>query len=111
GIFLDGQLISAPTVQQAITDGTAIISGNFSVQQAKELATRLNSGALPVPIKLISQETVGATLGKESVQKSVQAGLIGLLLIIIFMLVYYRLPGALAAVALLIYAVVSFAVF
>ena len=110
-IFLDGQILSAPTVQNAITDGTAIITGNFTVQQAKDLATRLNSGALPVPIKLISQETVGATLGKESVQKSVEAGIIGLLMIVIFMIVYYRFPGFLATLALLVYAVVSFAIF
>lgn len=110
-IFLDGQLLSAPTVQNAITDGTAVITGNFTVQQAKDLATRLNSGALPVPIKLISQETVGATLGKESVQKSVEAGIIGLIMIVIFMIVYYRFPGLLATFALLIYAVVSFAIF
>ena len=69
GIFLDGQLLSAPIVQSAITDGTAVITGNFTVQQAKDLANSLNSGALPVPIKLISQETVGATLGKDSVQQ------------------------------------------
>jgi len=110
-VFLDGQLLTAPTVQNAITDGTAVITGNFTVQEAKDLATRLNSGALPVPIKLISQETVGATLGKESVQKSVEAGIIGLLLIVLFMIIYYRFPGVLAILALLIYAVVAFAVF
>ncbi len=110
-IFLDGQILSAPTVQGAITDGVAVITGNFSVQQAKDLATRLNSGALPVPIHLISQENVGATLGKESVQKSVVAGVIGLVMIILFMLIYYRFPGLLATFALLIYAVVSFAIF
>lgn len=110
-IFLDGQILSAPTVQSAITDGVAVITGNFTVQQAKDLATRLNSGALPVPIQLISQQNVGASLGKESVQKSVVAGLIGLLMIIVFMIVYYRFPGFLAAIALLIYACVSLAVF
>lgn len=110
-IFLDGQLLSAPTVQSAITDGTAIITGNFTVDDAKALATRLNSGALPVPIKLISQQTVGATLGKESVQKSVEAGLIGLMMIVLFMIIYYRFPGLLAAFALFIYALVAFAVF
>jgi preprotein translocase subunit SecD len=110
-IFLDGQVLSAPTVQNAIKDGVAIITGNFTVQDAKALATRLNSGALPVPIKLISQQNVGATLGKESVQKSVVAGLIGLLMIAIFMMVYYRFPGFLAVIALLLYAVVSFSVF
>lgn len=110
-IFLDGQLISAPTVQSAITDGTAVITGNFTVQQAKDLANSLNSGALPVPIKLISQQTVGATLGKSSVEKSIEAGIIGLLMIVLFMIVYYRFPGLLAVFALLIYAVVSFAIF
>lgn len=110
-IFLDGQLLSAPTVQSAITDGVAIITGNFTTDQAKQLATRLNSGALPVPIKLISQQTVGATLGKESVQKSIVAGLIGMALIVLFMIMYYRFPGLLAVFALLIYAAVSFAVF
>jgi protein-export membrane protein SecD len=110
-IFLDGQLLSAPTVQDAITNGTAVITGNFTVQQAKDLANSLNSGALPVPIKLISQETVGATLGKESVQKSVEAGIIGLIMIVLFMIIYYRFPGLLATFALLIYAMVSFAIF
>lgn len=110
-IFLDGQIISAPTVQTAITDGIAVISGNFTPDQAKELATRLNSGALPVPIKLISQENVGATLGQESIQKSLIAGIIGLIIIALFMLLNYRLPGLLAVIALLIYTVVAFAVF
>jgi preprotein translocase subunit SecD len=110
-IFLDGQVISAPTVQTAITDGIAIISGNFSADEAKALATRLNSGALPVPIKLVSQQNVGATLGRESIQKSIVAGLIGLLLIALFMIIYYRFPGVLAIVALIIYALISFAIF
>jgi preprotein translocase subunit SecD len=110
-IFLDGSLLSAPVVQSAITDGTAVITGNFTVQQAKDLANSLNSGALPVPIKLISQQTVGATLGKNSVEQSVVAGLIGLLMIILFMIIYYRFPGLLATFALFIYALVSFAIF
>ena len=110
-IFLDGQELSAPTVQGAITDGTAVITGNFTVQQAKDLATRLNSGALPVPIHLISQQNVGATLGKESVQKSVEAGIIGLIMIALFMIFYYRFPGLLATFALVIYSIVAFAVF
>jgi preprotein translocase subunit SecD len=110
-VFLDGQLLTAPTVDAAITSGTAVITGNFTVQQAKDLANSLNSGALPVPIKLISQENVGATLGKESVQQSVTAGIIGLLLIVLFMIIYYRFPGVLATLALFIYAVVSFAIF
>lgn len=110
-IFLDGNLVSAPVVQNAITDGVAIISGNFNVQQAKELAVRLNSGALPVPIKLIFQQNVGATLGKESIQKSLIAGILGLILIALFMISYYRLPGLLATFALIIYALISLAIF
>jgi protein-export membrane protein SecD len=110
-IFLDGQIISAPTVQSAITDGIAIISGNFVPKEAKELATRLNSGALPVPIKLISQQNVGATLGKESIHKSIIAGIIGLLLIAFFMIANYRIPGMLAVLALLVYTIVTLAVF
>ncbi|MBL8030017.1 MAG: preprotein translocase subunit SecD [Candidatus Doudnabacteria bacterium] len=110
-IVLDGQIISAPTVQTAITDGVAIISGNFGVAEARELASRLNSGALPVPIELVSQQNIGATLGKESIQKSVMAGFIGLVLIALFMLVFYRFPGLLAVIALLIYTLLSLAVF
>lgn len=110
-IFLDGQVISAPTVQSAITDGTAIISGNFTTEEAKQLATRLNSGALPVPIKLISQQNVGATLGNESIRQSIIAGIIGFLLIVLFMILYYRLPGLLAVIALAIYVLISFAIF
>ncbi len=110
-IFLDGQVLSAPTVQSAITDGVAVISGSFTLEQAKALATSLNSGALPVPIHLISQQTVGATLGQSSVQKSVEAGIIGIILIALFMVMYYRFPGFLAVCALLVYGLVSFAVF
>lgn len=110
-IFLDGQIISAPVVQAAITDGTAIITGNFTTQEAKDLVSRLNSGALPVPIKLLSQQNVGATLGQDSIQKSLIAGIIGMLLIALFMIMYYRFPGLLAVVALLVYAAVSFSIF
>ncbi|HEX3099418.1 MAG TPA: preprotein translocase subunit SecD [Patescibacteria group bacterium] len=110
-IFLDGKVLSAPTVQTAITNGEAVISGNFTADSAKELATRLNSGALPVPIKLISQQNVGATLGQESINKSVIAGIIGMLLIIIFMIANYRFPGVLAIFALIIYILLSVAVF
>lgn len=110
-IFIDGQMIDQPTVQNAITDGQAVITGQFTVDQAKALVTNLNSGALPVPIKLISQQTVGPTLGASSVQKSIIAGVLGLLLIILFMLIYYRLPGLVAIAALAVYALLSFAVF
>ncbi len=110
-IFLDGQVLSAPTVQSAITDGQAIITGQFTVQQAKNLVTRLNSGALPVPIHLIEQQNVGATLGLSSVQKSVEAGLIGFAIVALFMIIYYRLPGVLAVLALSIYTLISLALF
>lgn len=110
-IFLDGQIISAPTVQSAITNGEAIITGNFTADEAKQLATRLNSGALPVPISLVSQQNVGATLGQESIHKSLIAGLIGLILIAIFMVANYRFPGVLAIAALIIYTLMSVAVF
>ena len=85
-IFLDKNLLSAPTVQGKIDSDSAVITGNFNVQEAKQLAIQLNAGALPVPIELVSQSNIGATLGTESVQKSVVAGLIGLLLVILFML-------------------------
>jgi preprotein translocase subunit SecD len=110
-IFLDDQIISAPTVQNAITDGRAIITGQFTLPEAKELVTRLNSGALPVPIKLISQQNVGATLGLLSVKESVAAGLIGFAMIALFMIIYYRLPGFIAVISLAIYVVLSLAMF
>jgi preprotein translocase subunit SecD len=110
-IFLDGQILSAPTVNTPITDGQAIITGQFTVQSAKDLVTRLNAGALPVPIKLVQQENVGATLGLQSVRKSVGAGLIGFAIVALFMIIYYRLPGVLAVIALSIYTALSLAIF
>ena len=110
-IFLDGTPISAPTVSQPITDGNAVINGSFSLKEAKQLSQRLNAGALPVPIKLIGQQTVGPSLGKISLQKSLFAGLVGLAAVILFMIFYYRLPGFLASVALLFYVILALAVF
>lgn len=109
-IFLDGQPISTPTVQEAIKDGKAVINGKFTLPEAKLLAQRLNAGALPVPINMISQKTVGASLGNESVNQSVKAGILSLILICLFMILYYRLPGLVASIALLFYAVVVVAV-
>lgn len=111
GIFLDGEAISTPVVNEPIKDGQAQISGNFSVLEAKELVKNINLGALPVPIELIGQTTVGATLGQESVNKSLLAGYIGLLAAALFMLVFYRLPGLLSVIALVIYSVLTLAVF
>ncbi len=110
-IVLDGQILSAPTVQSVITNGEAYITGNFTAEEAKQLATRLNSGALPVPINLVSQQNVGASLGQESIEQSLIAGLIGLLLVALFMISYYRYPGLLAVLALIIYILVSIAIF
>lgn len=110
-IFLDGEIISAPTVQAAITDGIAVITNIGNLQEAKELVTRLNSGALPVPIALVSQQNVGATLGMDSLNKSIQAGIIGFIIVALYMLVYYRLPGLVAVVALVVYSIISLAVF
>jgi preprotein translocase subunit SecD len=110
-ILIDGVIISAPVVQERIGQGNAVISGDFTLDEAKDLARNLNAGALPVPIELISRQTVGATLGRESVQKSLVAGLIGLLAVAIFMIAYYRLPGVLAVLALIIYALIVLALF
>ncbi len=110
-IIRDNGIISAPNVQQEINAGEATISGQFAIEEAKELATKLNSGKLPVPLKLAEQRTVGPTLGQDSVQKSLVAGLIGLALVAMFMIFYYRLPGVLAVAALLIYASLMVALF
>lgn len=109
-IFLDDQLVMAPTVQNVITDGRAIVSGGFTLNDAKTLAIQLNAGALPVPIKIVEQRNVGATLGAESVAKSVVAGVIGLVVIWIFMVINYGFKGVLASFALAIYVLVSLAV-
>ncbi len=109
-IVLDNNLVTAPVVQTAITDGKAVISGNFTVATAKTLAIELNAGTLPVPIKIIAQRNVGASLGSDSIVKSVVAGVIGLVIVAIFMIVNYGLKGLLADVALLIYILVSLAV-
>ena len=110
-IFLDGQVISAPVVQTEITNGNAVINGSFTIDDAKVLAQRLQAGALPVPIHLIAQQTVGPTLGQDSVNKSIVAGLWGFLFIMAFMLFWYRLPGLFAIVSLTLYVGISFAIF
>jgi len=111
-IFLDGQMISAPTVQAEITDGKAIISGSFTVESAKDLARRLNEGALPVPINdPIRQESVESSLGQLSLEKSLKAGMIGFIIVVIFMIIYYRFLGVVASLALLIYSGLMISVF
>ena len=110
-IFLDEELISAPTVQSEIKDGKAVITGKFTMQEAKNLALQFNAGALPVPIKIAEQRNVGATLGSDSIQKSLFAGVIAFISIIIFMLIYYRIPGLMAVLALLIYSLGVMSIF
>ena len=105
GMFLDGVPISVPIIREAIPDGTAVISGNFTPEEAKELARNLNFGALPVPIELISTQTVSGTLGGEAVQAGLMAGVWGVVAVILFMILWYRLPGLIASVALAVYIV------
>lgn len=110
-IFLDDNPVTAPTVQEAILDGRAIISGNFTVEAAKKLSIQLTAGALPLPIKIIEQKNIGATLGSESVTKSLFAGLIGFGIIWLFMLANYGKKGALANIALTLYVMLSLSLF
>lgn len=111
GIFLDNWPVTIPVVQQEITDGRAVITGNFTTDQAKQLAIQLNAGALPAPIEIIQQRSVGATLGKESVEKSLQAGLVGLVVVMVFMVAYYGKLGLIADVGLIIYGLITLAIY
>jgi len=110
-IYLDNYPISSPTVNEKITGGKAVITGKFTIQEANLLAQRLNAGALPVPISLINQQTVGATLGHDSLVASLKAGLYAFLLVAIFMILFYRFPGLLAVFSLLIYSLLVLAIF
>src|SRR3989344_3202110 len=110
-IYIDGIPISAPTVQEKIAGGKAQISGNFTVEEARSLQRHLNAGALPVPISLVSQQSVGPILGKASLEQSLKAGILGLLAVMAFMTFVYRLPGFLASIALVIYAILNLALF
>ncbi|MBI3115180.1 MAG: protein translocase subunit SecD [Candidatus Kerfeldbacteria bacterium] len=111
GIFLDGLPISEPIVQTEITTGEATISGDFDLSEAKELAQRLNAGALPVPITLVNQTTVGPTLGRVSIERSFFAGLVGLAAVVLFMLLQYRFLGFIAVLSLFAYTALTFAIF
>jgi preprotein translocase subunit SecD len=106
-IFLDGQLLMAPTVKTIITEGKASISGGFDTKSAKELSVQLNAGALPLPISLIHPSTIGATLGQDSLNKGIFAGLIGLILVALFMIGNYGKVGIIADIGLLIYALIT----
>lgn len=116
GIFLDNRLLSAPTVDVQYADtgivgGSAVISGNFNAEQSGDLAIQLRGGALPLPVEVAETRTVGPTLGRDSIERSLYAAIVGLILVLIFMGVYYRLPGILADIALVVYALLTWAAF
>ena len=110
-IFLDGSPISTPVVQQEILGGNAVITGQFTTDEAKNLSIQLNAGALPVPIKILEQRHIGPTLGADSINKSLVAAIIGILIIMIYMGAYYGLIGLVADLGLLIYAILVLAIF
>ena len=110
-IVLDKRVISAPRIQEPITTGTGSITGSFTVAEANALAVQLRYGALPIPLQVVESKSVGPTLGQDSLRKSTVAGIVGLTVIILFMALYYRLPGVVADLALLVYALTTFALF
>jgi preprotein translocase subunit SecD len=110
-ILIDGQIVSAPTVQSEITNGQAVITGNFTQTEAKDLVSRLNEGALPVPITLVGQQSISASLGEDSLHRSLFAGTIGVAMVIVFMVVYYRFLGLIASLALMLYTALLVTIF
>ncbi len=110
-IFLDEEPIQAPVVQTEIIGGNAVITGSYTAEQAKSLSIQLNAGALPVPIKILEQRSIGASLGQQSINKSIVAGVVGLSLVILYMCFYYGFLGVLADLALLVYALITLAIF
>lgn len=111
GIFVDGMPVTLPVINEPILDGQAAISGAFALEEAKQLVIQLNAGALPVPISVLEQRNIGASLGERSVQQSVQAGLVGLGLVALFMILLYGFRGLIATIALLIYAALTIAIY
>jgi preprotein translocase subunit SecD len=110
-IVLDKQVISTPSIQNAITDGRGVITGNFDLESANALSVQLRYGSLPIPLKIVETRTVGPSLGQDSLRKSLIAGLVGFSVVVLFMALYYRLPGGIAVISLLIYAAIAFALF
>jgi preprotein translocase subunit SecD len=111
GIVLDKTVISAPNVNEPITKGEGVISGAFTLESANNLAVQLRYGSLPIPLKVVETRTIGPTLGQDSLQKSLIALLIGFIIVILFMALYYRLPGVLADISIIIYALITFSIF
>ncbi|HRQ24004.1 MAG TPA: protein translocase subunit SecD, partial [Anaerolineales bacterium] len=110
-IVLDKQVISSPVINDAIIGGEGIISGGFTFESANAFAVQLRYGSLPVPLKIVETRIIGPTLGADSLNKSLVAGAIGMVIVALFMIIYYRLPGIVAVVSILIYASVAFAIF
>lgn len=110
-IVLDGAVISTPVIQDEITDGKAQITGIYSPEEARSLVRDLNYGALPVPIELASSQTIGATLGNEALNAGVKAGIIGFIVLSLFLILWYRLPGLVSVLALVLYIVLSLVIF
>ncbi len=110
-IVLDKQVISAPVISTPITDGRGEISGDYTFEDANSLAIQLRYGALPIPLKVVESRTIGPSLGQDSLQKSLVAGMIGLSIVMMFMAIYYRVPGLVADLAIIIYAIITFALF
>ncbi len=110
-IYLDGSPISTPVVKEEIKEGRAVITGNFTPDEASALVGRLNAGALPIPIELLSTQTIGPSLGKVAIDKSIRAGIFGLLTVVIFLIFWYRLPGVLASLSLALYLLITLALF
>jgi preprotein translocase subunit SecD len=110
-IVLDKQVISSPVINEAIPSGQGSISGDFTYESANAFAIQLRYGSLPIPLKIVETRIIGPTLGADSLDKSLMAGLIGMLIVALFMVIYYRMPGVVAVVSILIYASVAFAVF
>lgn len=110
-IFIDGFPVALPRINTPIPDGRAVMSGSFTLDDAKQLAIQLNAGALPVPIQVLEQRQIGASLGQESVQASIRAGVIGLLLVMLFMVLLYGVKGFLADIALVVYAIMTLALY
>lgn len=111
GIVLDKKVVSAPSINSAITQGSGEITGSFTSEEANNLAVQLRYGSLPIPLKVVESRVIYPTLGTESLQKSLIAGIVGLIIIILFMLLYYRLPGGIADLAILFYALLTLALF
>ncbi|MDI6770522.1 MAG: protein translocase subunit SecD [Anaerolineales bacterium] len=111
GIVLDKEVISAPRIETPITEGSGRITGKFTAEEANGLAIQLRYGSLPIPLKIVETRIIGPTLGEDSLQKSLIAGVAGMIIVILFMALYYRLPGIVADISILFYAAIAFAIF